>query len=44
METLEFTVASKKNLEINLTKEVKDPYNEKFKPLKEDIKNLKTFQ
>lgn len=37
MKTLVFTVSSKKNLEINLTKDVKDLYNENFKSLKEDV-------
>jgi hypothetical protein len=35
-----FTIASKitKYIVINLTKEIKDPFNENYKPLKREIK------
>jgi hypothetical protein len=36
--TIPFTVASKKYLGINFTKEVKDPYNENYKSLKKEVK------
>jgi hypothetical protein len=40
--TILLTIASKKYLSINLTKEVKDLYNETSKPLKREIKENAT--
>jgi hypothetical protein len=36
--TITFLIASKTHLRINLTKKVKDFYNENYKPLKKEIK------
>jgi hypothetical protein len=38
METIPFTIASKKYLGVNLTKDVNDLYKENYKPLKKEIK------
>uniref|UniRef100_A0A8C9PA73 Uncharacterized protein n=1 Tax=Spermophilus dauricus TaxID=99837 RepID=A0A8C9PA73_SPEDA len=37
IKTIPFTIASKAYLEINLTKEVKDLYNEKYRTLKKEM-------
>jgi hypothetical protein len=37
MEKISFTIASKKNQEVNLTKNVNDLYKENYKPLKKEI-------
>jgi type III secretory pathway component EscV len=38
--TIQFTIASKKYLGINLTKEVKDLYDENYKSLKKEISKI----
>jgi hypothetical protein len=41
MKTIPFIIASKKYLEINLTKDVSDIYEEKYKPMKKEIKDCR---
>jgi hypothetical protein len=38
MKTIPFTIVSKNFIGINFTKEVKDLYNENYKPLKKETK------